>query len=277
MPLAPQKLGIIAGSGQFPQLVADAARAAGHYVAICGFNGFTDEALARHAEDFVLLRLGQLAKLIDFFKSNGVTQVCMAGAIKKPKLKDFRPDLRAAKLFFKLNSQGDNSILHAFANELNTEGFEVVQAASFLPQLHSPAGVLTKRAPTGEDWESIRYGWPVGRTLGQFDIGQCLILRKRMVVAVEGVEGTDAAIARGGEYGGPGCVAIKMLKPGQDTRIDLPSMGLNTIELMVKHQYSCLAYEAGKSIFFDLDESIRLAERNGICLIGLTEKDLTEF
>ena len=198
----------------------------------------------------------------------------MAGAVYKPKALDLRPDLRAAKLFWQLrHGTGDDVILRAFASELAGEGLEVVQAADLAPGLRAPAGLLTQKAPDEAIWQAIRFGWPIGKFLGRHDVGQCLALRGQMVVAIESLEGTDAALRRGGELGGRGCVALKMLKPGQDTRLDLPSIGLTTVEILTEFGYSCLAYEAGDTLFFDLEASIRLADRHGLSIIGCTADD----
>lgn len=268
-----QNIGLIAGSGQFPRLVARGARAAGYRVVVCGFTGFTPPELAGEADVFTLLPLGQVGKLIDFFHENGVNRLCMAGAISKPRALDLKPDIRAAKLLFRLRGLGDDSLLRAVADELKSAGLELVQAAELVPGLRAPQGVQGRCKPGKDDWEAIRHGWPIGKELGRLDIGQCLVLRRSMVVAVEAIEGTDAALTRGGELGGKGCVALKLLKPGQDLRLDLPSIGLGTIELLARYQYSCLAYEAGNTLFFDREEAVRLADRHKIAVIGLTDRD----
>ena len=267
-------IGIIAGSGQFPRLVARAAKAEGYRVVICGFKGHTSEELAGEADVFTILALGQINKLIEFFRGNGVRRICMAGAISKPKALDIKPDFRAAKLLFKLRGLGDDAILRALGEELAGEGLELVQAADLVPGLIGPPGLLTKKAPNDEIWEAIRHGWPIGKTLGRMDIGQCLVLKRSMVVAVEAIEGTDATLRRGGEQGGKGCVALKLLKPGQDLRLDLPSIGMGTIEILAEYGYSCLAYEAGKTLFFDREAAVALANRRGIVVIGMNEDDL---
>lgn len=270
-----KNIGIIAGGGQFPRLVAQGARQAGAQVFIYGFVGQTDQSLAAEAEAFEINYIGQLGKLLDFFKKHQVTYICMAGSIKKSKVLDIKPDLHAAKLLFKFRkNQGDDAILRTVAEEIQAQGFLVVQAADLVPGLNGPAGVLTRRAPSPLDMDSIRYGWPIGQKLGAYDIGQCLVIKEHLVAAVEALEGTDPTLERGGEFGGPGCVALKMFKPGQDKRTDLPSIGLKTIEILVKHKYSCLAYEAGKTLFFDQAESIALADRHGIAIIGVTPEDL---
>lgn len=264
-------LGIIAGSGQFPAQVARGARAAGRGVVIAGFAGHSDPALADSADAFILLHLGQLGKLLEFFHSHGVTELCMAGAISKPKALDFRPDMKAMKLLFSMRRKGDDALLRTIAAEFAREGFAVVQASSFVPELAAPAGVLTRRSPDAEEWDDIRFGWPVARTMGQLDIGQLIVVKSGIVVAVEAMEGTDATLRRGGELGGAGCTAIKIFKPGQDERLDQPAIGPGTIRVMAEHKYRCLAYEAGKTLLFDRETAVSLADKAGIAVVGLQE------
>ncbi len=264
-----ERIGIIAGAGQFPALVADAARQAGCFVAICGFYGHTDTALEHKADTWALLHLGQLSKLIAYFTTHGVSQICFAGAISKPRALDMRPDMRAAKVLFKLRATGDDALLRAVLAELEMEGLNIMQAAELVPALRAPQGVLTRKAPSDAVWRDITYGWPIARQIGSLDIGQCMVVKQGMVVAVEGLEGTDAMLQRAGELAGPGCVALKIVKPGQDRRIDLPALGLATIRILERNRYACLCYEAGDTLFFDREQSISLADRSGIALVGV--------
>lgn len=263
-----KSVGIIAGGGQFPLLVARAARARGLKVAIAGFVGHTDPELAREADAFQMLYLGQFGRMVNFFTANGVAQACMAGAISKPKALDIRPDWRAAVALFQLARRGDNDLLSLVVRELEKDGFIVFQAADLVPDLLAPAGTMTAR-PSDALWAEIIYGWPIVKTMGQLDIGQSIVVKERMVVAVEAIEGTDATIERAAKLAGPGCVLVKALKPGQDGRTDLPALGLRTIELLIRHGYAGLAYEAGASLFFDLQESIALAEKHQLSIIGI--------
>ncbi len=263
-------IGIIAGSGQFPQLAANEARAAGRRVAVCGFREHTDPALAAHADAFELIHLGQLNRLIAFFREQGVHRLCLAGAINKPRALQLRPDLRAVRLMLSLRGKGDDALLRAVIRELEVEGFEVVSAASLLPSLRCPPGVLTRHRPDAETWEDVCFGWPVAAAVGRFDIGQCLVVRQGMVAAVECLEGTDAALRRGSELAGPGCTAIKTVKPGQEERVDLPSVGLETVRLLVEHRYACLAVSAETTLFFDRTEALALADRYGLCVLALS-------
>ncbi|UZP68888.1 UDP-2,3-diacylglucosamine diphosphatase LpxI [Desulfovibrio mangrovi] len=267
-----EAIGIVAGKGQFPALVARGARAAGLDVVMCGFHGHTDPLLEREADSFAMLHLGALNKLIEYFKERGVRRLCFAGAISKPKALDLRPDFRAAKVLFKLRSKGDDVLLRAVMDELESEGLRIVQAAELVPDLRGAAGVQTRRQPGSEEWDDLRYGWPIAQAIGAMDIGQCIVVKRGMVVAVEGLEGTDALLRRGAELGGAGCVAIKIVKPGQDERIDLPALGTATIRTLVDGGYSCLAYHAGKTLFFDREEALKLADAHNLSIIGLDEE-----
>ena len=229
-----EPVGIIAGGGQFPRLVAETVRKSGGRAVVCGFHGHTDPDLRAAADVFCLLRLGQFNRVLAFFRRQGVRRVCMAGAINKPRALDFRPDLRALRIVFSLRRKGDDALLRAI----------------------------------------IRFGWPVGASLGRFDIGQCLVVKQGMVVAVECLEGTDAALRRGGELGGAGCVALKMAKPGQDERADLPSVGLETIRRLVEGKYRCLAVEAEKTLFFDMEAALALADRHDLAVVALRPEEV---
>ena len=262
-------LGIVAGKGQFPVLVARGARAMGRKIAMLGFVGHTDPAIAGEADVFAMLHLGQVNKLIEFMHANGVRELCFAGAISKPKALELRPDLRAVKILFSLRGKGDDALLRTVADELARENLTVISPVAFAPSLRAPEGVQTRREPTSEEWDDIRFAWPVAQTLGKLDIGQCIVVRSGVVVAVEAIEGTDEALVRGGTLGGKGCVALKVFKPGQDNRMDQPALGPQTVRVMAKYGYACLAYQARDALFFDLEDAVRLADAADIAIVGL--------
>lgn len=263
-------LGLIAGAGQFPSMVIQGAQAQGLRVAAAGFSGHSDPGLAQQADAFTMLHVGQLGKLLTFFKKQGVTQVVLAGSIDKPRALDIRPDFRAAKVLWRMRNKGDDALLRALIAELEAEGFAVRQAAAFLPDLRAPQGVLSKRPPTQEEWEDLQFAWQVAEAVGRLDIGQCVVVKRGVVAAVEALEGTDAAIARGAALAGSGCVTLKRCKPGQDERVDLPAVGLETVRALVAAKASCLGLEANKTLFFDSQEALELATRHKICVLGLT-------
>jgi hypothetical protein len=265
-------IGLIAGGRQFPLLVARGVKAAGHRLVVAGFAGHTNAEVYPLADVSRELKLGQLAKLVDFFKENKVEAAVMAGSINKPGVMDIRHfDARAVKLLFSLGGKGDNAILRAFTALLEGEGIVVLPPQAFAPGLLTLPGVLTRRAPDEREWADLRAGAHLARELGRLDIGQCVVLREGIVAAVEALEGTDAAIRRGCELGGAGCVVVKVVKPGQEERVDLPSVGLDTVRTMQKGQATCLGVEAGKSLFFDLESTVAFADKAGIAIVGLDQ------
>lgn len=263
-----EKIGIIAGKGQFPLLVAQGAREAGLSVVICGFHGHTDPEISNAADAFSMLHLGQFNKVIEFFRSHGVQRLCMAGAIAKPSALDIRPDFRAVKLLFSLRSKGDDALLRAILTDLEHEGFLVCNPAELAGNLYCPEGVLGRVQPDEAVREAIAYGWPIARAMGGYDIGQCLVVREGMVMAVECLEGTNAALERGAQLGGAGCVALKLSKPGQERRVDLPSVGFETIRLLTGLKYAALVLEAGSTLFFDRERAVELADRHDLCVMA---------
>jgi DUF1009 family protein len=263
-----ERIGIIAGSGQFPFLVARGAAERGLGVVICGIAGNADPALAELAEDFIMLHVGQLNKLIRFFKSRKVVRLCMAGAVNKVRALDIRPDFRVAGLIIRLAGKGDDALLRAVADTLQGEGLSVVRPDDLVPQLRCSPGVLGKIQPDVYTRKDMEFGIAIAEKTGAMDIGQCVTVRRGIVVAVEAVEGTDAALIRGGELGGEGCTAIKVLKPGQDVRMDLPSVGAGTLEIMARYRYACLAFEARGTLFFDREAALAKADAAGIAVVA---------
>lgn len=262
-------LAVIAGGGCLPRLVLEGARDMGLRVVGVGFVGESEPDLAAGMDAWKWLHLGQLGKLITFCKQHGVDRIVMAGKVHKARAVDFRPDWRAAKLLWKVRNTQDDVLLRAITAELEAEGMAVVAAQDFLPHLQTPEGQLSRRGPTPVEQADIDFGWPLARQMGCLDVGQCVVVRKRSTVAVEALEGTDATILRAGKLVGPGCVVIKVFKPMQDVRLDLPAIGPETIRTMIQAQASCLAVEAGRSLFLDLPESLALAESAGICVMGV--------
>lgn len=262
-------LGLVAGGGQFPLMVAQGARKQGYAVAAVAFSGETGSDIDQAIDSVKWIKLGQLSKLINFFKDKGVSEIVFAGPINKPGAFDIRPDLRAIKLLLSIKSRNDNSILSAVAGELAAEGLNVVSAVKFVPELISPAGCISRKKPSPSQEQDIYFGWPIIKQIGAMDIGQCIAVKERMVVAVEAIEGTDETILRAGQLAKKDFTIIKTFKPGQDNRIDLPALGLGTIETMVRAGAACLAYEAGASLFFDLEKALKLADKHKIAVVGI--------
>ncbi|KUJ96469.1 MAG: UDP-2,3-diacylglucosamine hydrolase [Desulfonauticus sp.] len=268
-------LGLIAGGGKFPFLIAKEAKKKHYKVVGVGFKEHTNALLEQEVDSFLWVKLGQLNKVINFFKKHKAQEIVFAGPINKPKALDIRPDFRAAKLLFKLKNRNDASLFKALIAEFESENLPVVSAEKFVPHLLGPEGILTLRSPSPEEVENFYFGWPILKKLGELDIGQCLVVKEKMVIAVEGIEGTNATIKRAGELTGPGCVVLKAFKPGQDRRIDLPAIGLETLKTMLKARASALFFESKNSLFFDLQETIDLANQHNITIVGVGKDYLT--
>ena len=266
------KIGIIAGGGQFPILFAKAAHKLGLKVYAAAHRGETDESLADHTDRLQWVRLGQLGRIIAFFKEGGVEKAVFIGSITKTNIfRDVRPDLKGLGLWNKINTKQDDAILRAVADRLQKDGIEVVASTSYVPELLFPQGVLTRKKPTKEQREDIAFGWEIARAMGRLDIGQCVVVRNQTVLAIEAIEGTDAAIRRGGSLGKEKSVVVKLRKPNQDLRFDLPAVGEQTIASMQEVKAAVLAVEAGYALFFDRESVIRAADDAGIVVVGVTE------
>lgn len=263
------KIGIIAGGGKFPLLVAESVKRRGLKVIAVAHRGETMHELAGKVDEITWIGLGQFGHLLSAFKSRRVRYVLMAGAITKANMfTKARPDPRGLELMGKLSVFHDDDILRAVAMELEKEGITVVGSATYLPELLAPSGCLTKRSPSREEMEDIEFGWLAAKELGRLDIGHCVVVRRKTVLAVEAIEGTDQTILRGGELARENAVVVKVSKPNQDLRFDLPAVGLNTIEVMSRVKAAVLAIESGKTLMFDKEEMIGLANRNGIAVVS---------
>lgn len=265
-----ERLAIIAGAGQFPYLVAQEAKQQGYYILVCPVIGHATENFADIADCVIPIHIGKLHENITLLHSHAITTLCAAGAINKRKAFSSLPDFRMTKLLFSSLAKGDDSLLRAILCELEKEGISIVQPAYFVPSLRVPEGLITRTPICAEGEAQIAYGLPIVRSMGNLDIGQCIVVHNGMVIAVEAIEGTDATLERAGKLCPHGCVAIKTAKPTQDMRVDLPSIGRKTIELMIEYHYSALVVEAEKTLFFDMEESVSLADKHNIAIIGIT-------
>ncbi len=266
-------LGLIAGNGRFPLLFADAARQAGYRVTAVAHRGETPEALQDRVDELHWIKVGQIGHLIEHFKAAGVETVVMAGGIKKTRMfTEYRPDLRALKVLAKVRHFKDDVLLRALADELESEGIAVRDATQYLPSLIAEAGTLTTR-PSAEQWEDIRFGAAMVKAIGRLEIGQCVVVKNRTVLAVEAIEGTDEAIRRGGRLAHGGAVVVKMAKPQQDLRFDIPAVGPTTIASMQEVGAAVLAVEAGKTLMLDKAEMLEAARKAKIAIVGIAGDD----
>lgn len=270
-------IGLIAGGGQFPLLFAEAAKARGRRVMAICHQHETQPELECLAAASCWVKLGQLGRIIKFFHEHGVTETVFCGTITKTRIfRDILPDLKGLSLWNKIDSKLDDAILRAVAAALEEEGISVLASTCYLEHLLFPQGILGKRKPTAEQWLDIRFGWRIAREIGKLDIGQCVVVREGSVLAVEAIEGTDAAIRRGGELASSGIVVVKLKKPGQDFRFDLPATGARTIETLAAVKGAVLAVEAGQSLIFDREAMLTAANKAGIAVVGIEEGALGE-
>jgi hypothetical protein len=267
---AGERIGLIAGNGRFPIIFAENAKRLGYAISAVAHIGETEPELERYVERIHWVEIGQFNKLIQALKGDGVRQAVMLGGIKKTHVfTTVRPDLRALAVASRLKQLKDDAILREVATELESEGIQIRESTFGLRGILVEEGSLTKRAPSKKEWEDIRYGWEVAQDIGRLDIGQCVVVKNRVVVAVEAVEGTDEAIRRGGALARDGAVVVKRSKPQQDLRFDLPAVGPTTVEAMSSVKASALALEADRCVLLDREEMLRKAEQAGIAIVGL--------
>jgi UDP-2,3-diacylglucosamine hydrolase len=273
-----QRIGLIAGNGKFPFLVLDAARAAGFEVVVIAIKEETFPEIDSHAAASVhWLSLGELSRLIETFHREGVTRAIMAGQVTHKQIfSAIRPDWRLAKMLLSLTTRNTDSLLGAVAKVLAEEGITLENSTWLLEPLLARAGVLTRRSPTEQEQKNIDYGRAVARQLGEHDIGQTVVIAESACVAVEAMEGTDATIERAGEimrslHGDASTLnrdltVVKVAKPNQDMRFDVPVIGIKTIEVMRAAGATCLAVDAGKCLLLDGEKIIAAADLAGIAI-----------
>ena len=278
------KLGLIAGNGRFPFLLLDAARAQGLAVVVAAIREETDAEIdLRAAADEGItvewLSLGELSRLIEHFHKEGVTKAVMAGQVKHKQIfSSIRPDWRLAKLLLNLRTRNTDMLLGAVAKVLGDEGIELIGSTAFLEPLLAQEGVLTARAPSEDERKNIEYGLGVARAVAGFDIGQTVVVAAQACVAVEAMEGTDAAIERAGQLMGSlgddastlerQLTVVKVAKPNQDMRFDVPVIGMATVETMIRSNASCLSVETGRTLLFDREALLKRADEAGIAIVA---------
>lgn len=269
-------LGIFAGGGALPRMLADAAAGTGRKVVIVAFNGQTDPATPG---DYPCLwtRMGAAGAIIDWLRREGVGELVFAGPVKRPSLSSLTPDLWAAKFIARIGVRafGDDGLLRAVAHELEAEGFRVVGMHQLLDGLLTPAGPVGRHVPDEQAQRDIALGVRVARGLGALDVGQGAVTQQGLVLAVEAIEGTDAMLARCGALArpGPGGVLVKMRKPQQDNRLDLPTIGAATVENAARAGLRGVAVEAGGSLMVDRPAVAAAADRLGLFVIGVAADD----
>ena len=261
-------VGLIAGGGQFPMMVAESARRHGFRVVAVAHKGETESSLSDLVDKIAWIKLGQLGQMIKVLKKEGVKETLMAGTITKKRMfENIMPDLKGLTVMSRLAIFHDDDILRAVAEELAKEGIEIVSSTLYLPELLAPSGCLTRKKPNKGEKADIDFGWKVAKELGRLDIGQSVVVRRKTVLAVEAIDGTNETILRGGRLGREEVVVVKVSKPNQDLRFDVPAVGPETIKVMSEVGASVLAVEAGKTLVFDREEMVARADEMGICII----------
>jgi DUF1009 family protein len=267
------KLGLIAGNGRFPFLVLDAARGAGHDVTVIAlkeetFPDLADLASRPPAAAFHWISIGQLGECISLLKEAGVSQAVMAGQVKHTKLFDIRPDWTLGRVLMRLATRNTDSIISGVADVLRDADIELIDSTALIAPLLAREGVLTKRAPSEGERSDLDFGCRVADNVAGMDIGQTIAVKSAAVVAVEAMEGTDAVIIRAGQLAGRGVRVIKVAKPNQDMRFDVPVVGVSTIEAMAAVGATALSIDAGKTLMIDGEAVINAADEAGICIVG---------
>jgi DUF1009 family protein len=266
-----RKLGLIAGNGNFPLIFAKEAKQEDVSLVAVAHRGETSQALEELADSVTWIRVGELGKIIRTFHQAGVDEAVMVGGIGKAKLfSNFWPDLRGAAFLARMRSREDDQLLRGVAKELEGEGIRVLESTLFLSRIIPSEGVLTRRSPTSEQWEDVHLGIEVAKAVGQRGVGQTVVVKDRVVLAVEAIEGTDAAILRGGKLGKAGIVVVKVSKPQQDLRFDVPAVGVDTIKVLNEVGGSVLAVEAGRTILLEKEELVKEADRVGVTVAAVT-------
>jgi len=272
------KLGLIAGNGRFPFLVLDAARGAGHDVTVIAlkeetFPDLADAAARAPAAPLHWISLGQLGTCISLLKNAGVTRAVMAGQVRHTKLfADIMPDLMLGKVLMRLAAKNTDSLISGVADVLAEHGIELIDSTAFLGPLLAREGVMTRRAPDEDEQRDLEFGCSIADAVARLDIGQTVAVKSAAVVAVEAMEGTDAVIARAGQLAGRGVRIVKVAKPNQDMRFDVPVVGVSTIEAMKAVGATALSVDAGKTLMIDGEAIMKAADAADICIVGRSER-----
>lgn len=264
------RYGLIAGNGQFPFLVLEGARKAGAQMAVAAIKEETDPRIEQLADSLTWVGIGQLGKMIRFFQREGVTEAIMAGQVKHVQIfSSALPDLRMLAMLWKLPRRNTDALIGGVANELAKEGIKLIDSTFFVPEHLPQVGTLTRRAPDERERGDIEYGLSVAQEIARLDLGQTVVIRNRACVAIEAMEGTDATIARAGSLVKGKLTVVKVAKPNQDMRFDVPVVGLPTIATMTAAGATCLCVTAGKTLLFDRAPMLRQADEKRLAIVAV--------
>ena len=263
------KYGLIAGNGQFPFLVVEGAKKSDVSLSVVAIKEETDKRLEDVAENIIWLGLGQLGKMISYFKQQGVTQAMMAGQVKHVQIfSGSLPDMRMMKMLWNLPRRNTDALIGGVADEMAKEGIELIDSTTLIKDHLAPKGVMTKRSPIDMEQQNIDYGLHIANEIARLDLGQTIVVRSAACVAIEAMEGTDETIIRAGKLANGKLTVVKVAKPAQDMRFDVPVIGVPTIENMIAAGATCISVTAGKTLLFNREEMLKLADRNKIAVVG---------
>src|SRR5256885_14153275 len=264
------RFGLIAGNGKFPFLVVEGARRAGAELAVAAIKEETDPAIEKIADKLTWVGIGQLGRMIRFFKREGVEKAIMAGQVKHVQIfSGAIPDVRMLRMLLSLPRRNTDALIGGVAAELAREGIELIDSTYFLQDQLAAEGVLTRRAPDERERGDIEYGLEVAREIARLDLGQTIVVRARACVAIEAMEGTDATVRRAGQLARGRLTVVKVAKPDQDMRFDVPVVGIPTIETMIEAGATCLCITSGKTLIFDKEQMLHLANEMRISVIAV--------
>lgn len=271
------RIGLIAGNGRFPFCFARGARKRGVRVVAVALMGEADAALEKEVDEFTWAGIAQIGKWIETFRRAGVTRAAMCGGVTKGRMYDkfarlsALPDMRTLQLWYsRLRSRSDHTVLEAVANELASDGIELVSSVLYCPEIVAREGCYTRRKPEPDETADIDFGWPLAKEVARLQIGQTLVVKDRTVIAVEGIDGTDETLRRGGRLARGDARAVKVAKLDHDERFDIPTIGVRTVEVLKEAGVRVLAIEAGRTLVIDEEEVVRKADKARITIIGRT-------
>ncbi|HEX2639061.1 MAG TPA: UDP-2,3-diacylglucosamine diphosphatase LpxI, partial [Pyrinomonadaceae bacterium] len=260
---------LIAGNGQFPFLVVEGARKSGTPLSVVAIKEETDKRIEQVADDVIWVGIGQLGKMISYFKKQGVTKAVMAGQVKHVQIfSGAMPDIRMFKMLWNLPKRNTDALIGGVADEMAKEGIELIDSTYFIKDHLAPQGVMTKRPPSDIERSNIEYGLHIANEIARLDLGQTIVVRAAACVAIEAMEGTDETLRRAGRLAKGKLTVVKVAKPDQDMRFDVPVMGVPTIETMLEAGATCLSVTAGKTLIFDREAVLDLANKNKIAIVG---------
>lgn len=266
-----KKIGLIAGNRKFPLLFATAARKKGCQIIAIAIKGDTSPKIKKLVDKIYWLKLSEFGKMFDIFKAEAVEGVVMAGQVSPRRLfsKEIANSRELQQILDSLKDKKADTLFGAVARKIEAAGFTLLDSTTFIEEHLPEKGVLTKGQPDSDTWEDVHFGLSLAKAVANLDIGQTVAVRSKAIVAVEAFEGTDNLIRRAARIGRGPIVIVKVSKPGQDMRFDIPVIGLNTIKNLIRAKVKCLAFEAGKTLFLDREESVRLADKKGISIVAV--------